>query len=1274
MPAKVPQSLRKLERFVVRPLFIFSTFVLILFAIAQASGRLTLGIAHLFVDELNRVLAVRDIRLEGLKGDWLGLNPIVRIERADFPAGVLRDVELELDVLESIFRSALVARRIGLSQGELHVERSGAGWRLRGMRDEGESFDVWPLLNHSDEIQGVVTIVLHGQNGEQESLVGRVALTNRGGVHKVSASVVNPLVEETGLHFAIERSEAVPGIKEAVDLAVADGRLSVPSLLTHMPDVDLVLHEARWRAFDEHGSGALHLEVVDVVPPGGNERLSASVAMKIMQSDAHWTALAENVSISSDDGRYVFAPIWASFRQDRTPEIPLAEVFREEEGPAFRLWLEEFDLTSFNRFALTAMGDWEPVGRWLEALDVRGRLSNVHAFFGDGQGFGYVGSVSDLAMDGYGGAPTLRNVQGALWGHPKGAVVQVNADEVDLGFPDLFSDTWRLDHVQGFVKAWFAPGYFALQGTDLKAELPDTSVTGAFSLSRPDPRYDQRVSLVLGGDELTLDNGRTFIPYKLPEGLLQWLERGPRAARLSDVLFAYHGQVHVRPNELARRIELMADVADGHVEYDPAWPEVRELRGSLHSAGVETRVWVDSARTVGVRLTDSSVILRDNGRFADVRISSRLEGEQGLGLVRNSPLRETMSFVAETWSAEGALDVSGNIRVPIQDEAPALAVDLEFIADAFTIDMPDYRIRLDDLDGSGAFSLPHYLTGQFTGSLFGEPVRVASRPDETWLHFDVGGVASEADVYRLIEYEDIGVMKGQFDFDATLHLAMSEALVTHLEVVTDLDGLTVTLPGHLAKAPEDIVPTELDVQFLPDYQSVRWLYKDTNGWVHADGEILRGAIGVGTTPPMTEQDESAIVISGTMAEVRLDDWVSEQGDAAIVLPLDWQITDLGIDAFYIDELLFADVRLKGEERGDDVWFGFASPDLTGEVALPGDDLMSIDLAHLRLPVAEAQVAMIKGIELELDEDPISIEVGRALPRAQVQVARLDLGDDPFGAWRVVIDPSEDEVLFSPFSADVNGVHITESRVVWDLARNVTSFEGAIDLDDLAETLPKWDYAPSLQTEEARLEVDSEWEGSPANVSLLGISGNVRFTGENGRFADVQTGQGGLRIMSLLNLSTVLSRIGGDFSDVRGSGITFKSLDAPVFLDRGLLEFRDRLVMDSTASNFEIGGRVHLGSGELDNELIVTLPVSESLPWYSAYLALANPLLGLGVLVGERVLRKPIEQLSSAKFKVTGTLDDPEVNWIGIWDKSMRELREPNGSNESGDGLVESGGK
>jgi uncharacterized protein YhdP len=93
------------------------------------------------------------------------------------------------------------------------------------------------------------------------------------------------------------------------------------------------------------------------------------------------------------------------------------------------------------------------------------------------------------------------------------------------------------------------------------------------------------------------------------------------------------------------------------------------------------------------------------------------------------------------------------------------------------------------------------------------------------------------------------------------------------------------------------------------------------------------------------------------------------------------------------------------------------------------------------------------------------------------------------------------------------------------------------------------------------------------------------------------------------------------------------------------------------------GTVQLADRALDHEMVVTLPVNRSLPWYAAYLGLANPIAGIGVLVGERVLRKPLETFSSARYRVTGTVENPRVQLVSVFatDAEERQVEVPVGT-------------
>ena len=157
---------------------------------------------------------------------------------------------------------------------------------------------------------------------------------------------------------------------------------------------------------------------------------------------------------------------------------------------------------------------------------------------------------------------------------------------------------------------------------------------------------------------------------------------------------------------------------------------------------------------------------------------------------------------------------------------------------------------------------------------------------------------------------------------------------------------------------------------------------------------------------------------------------------------------------------------------------------------------------------------------------------------------------------------------------------------------------------------------------------------------------------DGRFVDVGEGSGAVRIVSLLNFTAIAKRMALDFSDVFGKGISFDAITGVVAADQGTIVFVEPLVIEGTGGEYRISGSVNLLNGVLDNEMVVTLPVSSSLPWYAAYLGFVNPLAAGAVLVGERIFHNQIDKFSSAKYKIGGTLQNPEVNFEQVFPNAV----------------------
>jgi uncharacterized protein YhdP len=142
-------------------------------------------------------------------------------------------------------------------------------------------------------------------------------------------------------------------------------------------------------------------------------------------------------------------------------------------------------------------------------------------------------------------------------------------------------------------------------------------------------------------------------------------------------------------------------------------------------------------------------------------------------------------------------------------------------------------------------------------------------------------------------------------------------------------------------------------------------------------------------------------------------------------------------------------------------------------------------------------------------------------------------------------------------------------------------------------------------------------------------------------------------MSLINFNTVVKRMSLDFSDVFGAGVSFNEVHAELILDDGLARFTKPAEIIGTGSSFLVSGTVDLGSGALDNEMIASLPLHRSLPWYAAFLVAAQNLPGAAaVLVGRQVFKDQLTRLTTGKYRIGGTYDEPEVEFVGMFDDDM----------------------
>ena len=894
-------------------------------------------------------------------------------------------------------------------------------------------------------------------------------------------------------------------------------------------------------------------------------------------------------------------------------------------------WAAGIDIGEVNALLATGLGRH---GHWFESVAAEGKMESIVAHLGR-RGFAYQARLNGVSMSNYRGVPEVANGCGLLHGHLRSFRIDFRCETVRFGLPRYFDGTWDYDVASGDVTFWYRPGYFGARG-DVEVAVGSAVAGGGFALTRPRDPPEGRFVLLALADAVPVELIKRHLPQELNSDLRSWLKSSLDGGQLNAASTVYHGHTQTRPGLPNRRFEVAGLVVDGRVNYHPDWPPAESLQGDVAITGDEARVRVVEGVVFGGEVQDSDIRAPLHGGYVEILIDAHAPVERALDFVRTTPLADELDFVSASWHGDGALGIEGSLWIPI-DESGQVDLDLRFDLDDVSLNLADLKLLFAGLKGGARFQSPHYLSSaSVEGFLFDFPVQVSASASEQANVLDFRGQGAVADVHRVLDTHEFPIAAGVFDFNARFWAFVDPSRVPELSIDSDGVGVAINLPPPLHKPAPEPRRVDVDLIFHDDHTRAEVRGQTFTGWFDAhDGELLRGAIGVGVPLGRPDFSSSDIRLSGHFQTMLLE------GDIAELTPetVPWRLDGLSVGSLWLGGLELTDVALNGVGGRDEAAIGIDSNEARGTLVMSGEEPILVSLDELRFSADET------------DGDLLDISVFDHVPAADVTIARTLVGDDDHGAWRFGIRPDNGAIRLTGLVGDIKGMRIEATDdLVWVAATDRSHFRGWLAADDLALVLPQWGYAASVESFHVDVETAVQWPGSPLNFELGDLTGSMRMAIDTGRFLEVDDAAGA-KILSLLNFANIARRMQLDFSDVFDRGIAFDRVSGSGELDEGVLSFTDPMEIHGPGSDFRISGTVDLGDGTLDNEMIVTLPLSSNLPWY-AWLATAEPVTAVGVLVGSEIFKEQIRTLSSARYRITGTIEDPNLEFVDIFRSQM----------------------
>ena len=370
------------------------------------------------------------------------------------------------------------------------------------------------------------------------------------------------------------------------------------------------------------------------------------------------------------------------------------------------------------------------------------------------------------------------------------------------------------------------------------------------------------------------------------------------------------------------------------------------------------------------------------------------------------------------------------------------------------------------------------------------------------------------------------------------------------------------------------------------------------------------------------------------------------------------IEDSLISTIKLGPLELQETRLKMKASSKNQEFVASNSEFEGIVIVkqPIKDGIEITLSSLKLSSKNFNNSNLFVYLLDNLTIPISFSVDKLFLREK------DIGRLSFLVSKDEERLSFKKIVFSGFGLDL-GKRLEDEpseRSLLSIFRKDdqvnTRFQGDISTKNLTDSLlgleEEGDKGLNFLAGAGNFNLDINWEGLPSQFDVNKIQGNLSFRADDFVTKEVESDFIGssdfLKIISLFNVSNTFGDLTNiNFKEKFNKGFQADRVEGSLEFKRDQIKTSSPIVFKSGSGEFKWDGFIQkTKEGELDNldfDIVITLPLREYLPAYA--LILGGPVTAATVFIAGKAFKKPLNKLSSGKWKITGTIEDPNTEFV-----------------------------
>ncbi|MBU1424236.1 MAG: TIGR02099 family protein [Gammaproteobacteria bacterium] len=882
--------------------------------------------------------------------------------------------------------------------------------------------------------------------------------------------------------------------------------------------------------------------------------------------------------------------------------------------------------------------------RWVNAQP-RGQITDLRAQwqgnFENISRYEIKARFDGMSMRRVGNLPGFSGLSGKVEGAENGGTLSLDSVKLSLDAPQLFSEPVAFDKLTARL-GWQRNAH-GLEVRLSNAELSNADLAGTiYGSYQFEPDGPGSVDATVDMTRVAVQRTGLYTPVPaVNRKTRDWLQAALQGGQADRFHVRLRGDLRDFPfvgNE--RGIFRLEARAKGVVmEFVKGWPRLEDAQMQLLIEGKKLEIKAVTATTTGAHLQNVKVSIPDllvGNPLLQVRGEAADSTQRCLDYILKSPVNGYLNGFTEGIKASGDGKLKLQLDIPLKGDEPVkVRGDYHFVNNE--IDIGENVPLLRNVNGVLLFTESSVNAGDINAQILGGAAHLMVQGDKSALQTKAHGTLDLDNLNTLAPHPLLRRVHGSTDWKADIRVQNKLVDVT---VDSDLQGIQSDLPAPLSKIASERVPLHFEQKGLDLRQQTLGLSvgslldasllrrRDTEGaWI-----VRGGRIAFGGTAGRTGR--YGIRVAGKLPSLSLEGW----SGLGLVSGSEGVIPNIaGIDVV-VDKLTgygntVNDLEIKGSGRNGLISLRLASRELNGDLIWQPQGNGKILGRFKDAMLGEGHGEPSRAVERETGK--VEPPDNSAFPEVDMEVEKLTYKGRQLGKLEMALSEDGGDVLLDRLLL-TNPDGVLNMSGKWQAVPEQTRIKLRIDISDAGNILSRSGYPDSLKDGSGSLESDLHWAGAPGTFSYPKLNGTLQLKVGKGRFLKVDPGAA--KLLGVLSLQ----RLSLDFTDVFSKGFQFESITGNAQIVNGLL-LTDDMKLTGAAAKVTLNGQVDLNreTQELKVRILPTIGDNVSLLSFAA-----GPVVGVGVLLANKILRDPLDKLVSFEYNVSGSWADPKVEKVG----------------------------